>query len=160
MADVDVYLNEQISGRLSKQVEQHIFTYGLDASEALSLTMPLCTESYPDQGLHPVFQMNLPEGHLRQAIERATVKQYGSDDLTMLAILGRSQIGRLGYAIAGQALSPVNDHLPELETLLSSQDATLFNQLLNQFATCSGVAGQNAGQNIKCYLNLPVLIAG
>ncbi len=45
--------------------------------------------------LHPVFQMNLPESSLREAIELATAKQYGSGDLTMLALLGPNQIGRL-----------------------------------------------------------------
>ncbi len=141
MADIDVYLSELISGRLIRQSEQHVFGYGLDATEALSLTMPISTQSYANQALHPVFQMNLPEGHLRQAIERATAKQYGSDDLTMLAILGSSQIGRLGYAIADQPVPPANDDLPDLQTLLGSDDANLFNQLLYQFATCSGVAG-------------------
>lgn len=82
MADIDVYVAQQRVGRLLKADSKHIFSYHPDAAEALSLTMPLRAESYAYQGLHPVFQMNLPEGPLRQAIELATVKQYGSDDLT------------------------------------------------------------------------------
>ncbi|MCJ8268160.1 MAG: type II toxin-antitoxin system HipA family toxin [Psychrosphaera sp.] len=141
MADIDVYLTQKMTGRLTKLAERHVFTYGLDVSEAMSLTMPIRTESYAYHGLHPVFQMNLPEGHLREAIERATAKQYGSDDLTMLAIVGSSQIGRLGYALAGQAFVPSDDQLPDLNSILSSTDVGLFNQLLQRFATCSGVAG-------------------
>ncbi len=142
MADIDVHFVNQIAGRLVKTENKHIFSYHQDASEALSLTMPLRTESYAYQsGLHPVFQMNLPEGHLRQAIERATAKKYGSDDLTVLALLGANQIGRMAYTPAGQSLAKQTDALPDLQTLLGSDDATLFNQLLIRFATHSGVAG-------------------
>ena len=142
MADIDVHVANQIAGRLVKTKNKHIFSYHQNAPEALSLTMPLRTESYVYQtGLHPIFQMNLPEGHLRQAIERATAKQYGSDDLTMLALLGANQIGRMAYTLAGKSLTQRNDSLPDLQTLLDSDDATLFNQLLTRFATQSGVAG-------------------
>lgn len=141
MAAVDVYVNSLEVGQLQKEQSKHVFSYGLDTREALSLTMPLRIESYNHQSLHPVFQMNLPEGHLRQAIERATAKQYGSDDLSMLALLGANQIGRIAYTIAGQPLPDKNDTLPDLKTLLASKDVALFDQLLGRFATCSGVAG-------------------
>lgn len=141
MADIDVYVQSQRAGRLTKTKDKHVFGYHHDATDALSLTMPLRVESYHFQGLHPVFQMNLPEGHLRQAIERATAKQYGSDDLTLLAILGPNQIGRMAYALAGEPLAKKIDTLPDLQTLLGSDDARLFDQLLARFATCSGVAG-------------------
>ncbi len=141
MADVDVYINRELSGRLSQVTEKHVFSYHQNADEALSLTMPLRTESYSYHSLHPLFQMNLPEGHLRQVIERATAKQYGSDDLTMLALLGPNQIGRLSYALENQLLTANEDMLPDLQTLLGSEDATLFSQLLNRFAIRSGVSG-------------------
>lgn len=95
MADIDAYVNRHRAGRLTKSSAKHIFGYDLDAQEALSLTMPIRTESYTyEQGLHPIFQMNLPEDALRLAIERATAKQFGSDDLTLLSLLGNHQIGR------------------------------------------------------------------
>lgn len=153
MADIDVHLksttsqdeaehyNNNVIGRLVKNQQKHIFSYQLNAGEALSLTMPIRTPSYTFDELHPIFQMNLPEGHLRYAIERATAKHYGSDDLTMLALLGESQIGRLAYAIAEQPLIKHNTQHPNLASLLSSNDASLFEQLLAQFATTSGVAG-------------------
>ncbi|MFD2230093.1 type II toxin-antitoxin system HipA family toxin [Alkalimarinus sediminis] len=141
MASVDVYVNSHEVGQLQKEQEKHIFSYGLDTEEALSLTMPVRIESYNQPSLHPVFQMNLPEGHLRQAIERATAKQYGSNDLSMLALLGSNQIGRIAYTIAGQPLPENKDTLPDLKTLLASTDVSLFEQLLGRFATCSGVAG-------------------
>lgn len=141
MAEIDIFLNKQLNGRLAKQSDKAIFNFDLNANEALSLTMPIRTESYSFTNLHPIFQMNLPEGHLRLAIERATAKHYGSDDLSMLAILGTNQIGRLGYAIAGRELKQSSNQYPNLNSILSSQDANLFNELIVQFATSSGVAG-------------------
>ncbi len=142
MADIDVYISSQIAGRLTKtDNNKHIFGYHHNAVEALSLTMPLRIESYSYQALHPVFQMNLPEGHLRQAIEQATAKRYGSDDVTLLAIIGSKQIGRIAYVRADESLIEKEGAIPDLKTLLGSDDATLFDQLLTRFATSSGVAG-------------------
>jgi len=141
MANIDVYVNKKVVGRLTKTGEKHVFSYRHHAQEALSLTMPIRTESYSYQGLHPIFQMNLPEGDLRQAIERTTAKLYGSDDLTVMSLLGNNQIGRMAYTIAEQALSDQEDAFPDLSSLLGSNDASLFDQLLTRFATRSGVAG-------------------
>lgn len=141
MADIDLYLDHRVAGRLAKTEEKHLFSYRQDATEALSLTMPLRIESYASHALHPIFQMNLPEGVLRQAIERATAKRYGSDDLTLLALLGPNQIGRLAYTRAGRPLLEKTELMPNLAALLNSDDTHLFAQLLTRFATQSGVAG-------------------
>ena len=141
MADIDVYAAGLLSGRLTRQRSKHFFTYTPEASEALSLTMPLRVESYSYDNLHPAFQMNLPEGHLREIIERYTAKRYGSDDLSMLAILGQNHIGRLGYTLAGQALAQNVEPAPNLQSLLNSSDARLFEHLLQRFALKSAVAG-------------------
>lgn len=142
MQEVDVYVNRQHAGRLSRAQQRHGFTYVLDAPEALSLTMPLRVESYVyEQGLHPLFQMNLPEGYLRQAIERFAAKQFGSDDLTYLTLLGNHQIGRLRYTVADKNLPPDTLAAPPLNELLHSSDANLFHQLFERYAMHSGVAG-------------------
>ncbi len=142
MAEVDVYVNQQLGGRLARKQLRHAFSYGLDAKEALCLSMPLRTESYLyEQGLHPIFQMNLPEGYLRLAIERATAKHFGSDDLTLLTLLGNHQIGRLRYSLADNPLLTDTQSIPALSEILSSDDAQLFNHLLARYALSSGVAG-------------------
>ncbi|OQX14844.1 MAG: hypothetical protein BWK73_08595, partial [Thiothrix lacustris] len=121
--------------------QQYSFSYRHDAPEALSLTMPLRHESYSHTQLHPIFQMNLPEGALREALERMTAKQYGSDDLTLLTILGTHQIGRMAYTLADQPLSLADDKPLGLADLLHSHDANLFGELLQRYAQQSGVAG-------------------
>jgi serine/threonine-protein kinase HipA len=142
MAEIDAYVNRHRAGRLTKSSAKHIFGYDLDTQEAVSLTMPTRTESYIyEQGLHPIFQMNLPEGALRLAIERATAKQFGSDDLTLLSLLGNHQIGRLQYALADKPLPADQLATPHLKDLLHSNDTALFGQLMARYAMASGVAG-------------------
>lgn len=145
MANIDVYLGHADSpafiGQLQKEANQHAFSYQAYATDALSLTMPLRVASYQYPELHPIFQMNLPEGALRWALEQMTAKHYGSDDLSLLALLGRHQIGRLAYSVAGQALALSTDHPLTLKQLISSTDEDLFAQLLARYATHSGVAG-------------------
>ena len=50
MVDIDVYVAKQIAGRLDKADTKLVFGYHHDTSEALTLTMPLRTESYTYQG--------------------------------------------------------------------------------------------------------------
>lgn len=145
MADIDVYLEHTDApafvGQLQKEANQHTFSYQARISDALSLTMPVRVASYQYPELHPIFQMNLPEGALRWALEQMTAKHYGSDDLSLLALLGRHQIGRLAYSVAGQSLAFPTDQPLTLNQLVSSTDEDLFAQLLVRYATHSGVAG-------------------
>lgn len=144
MADVDVYTDAHAPdacGRLSKENDRHIFSYQHDAADALSLTMPIRLESYPYDGLHPIFQMNLPEGALRLAIENMTAKQYGSDDLTLLTLLGANQIGRIAYSLAGHSPAKYESDDMSLAQLLGHEKADLFSDLLHRYAQSSGVAG-------------------
>jgi serine/threonine-protein kinase HipA len=47
-------------------------------------------------GLAPIFEMNLPEGVLRERLRLAFAKATGwFDDFDLLAIVGRSQVGRI-----------------------------------------------------------------
>lgn len=161
MNSVDVYsgdLANAYTGRLSASNNKHIFSYDHDACEALSLTMPLRDESYRYDQLHPVFQMNLPEGVLRQAIERFTAKQYGSDDLTLLTILGRNQIGRIAYSSIDQPPATLDGQPLALSDLLDHQDVGLFTDLLNRYAQSSGVAGVQPKVlvDIQSHITLPV----
>ncbi|UGA57344.1 type II toxin-antitoxin system HipA family toxin [Vibrio sp. VB16] len=141
MANVDVYTHKSRVGRLEKKNENHHYSYDLNAKHALSLTMPIRLETYSYEGLHPFFQMNMPEGGLRLAIEKATEKHYGSNDLTVLALLGNNQIGSIRYALEDQELVDESEFDLSLEHLIKSEDVDLFSELLSRFALRSGVAG-------------------
>jgi len=49
-------------------------------------------------GLAPIFEMNLPEGALRERLRLAFAEATGSfDDIDLLSVVGRSQIGRIRF---------------------------------------------------------------
>ncbi|CAI8763330.1 type II toxin-antitoxin system HipA family toxin [Pseudomonas sp. IT-P294] len=121
-----------------------VFTYAENAQEqnAVSLTMPVRLESYTwDHGIHPIFEMNLPEGALRDELVRRFSKAVrGFDDFAMLAIVGPYQLGRVGIANAEDS----NDRPPEtsLADLLVHDGAQgLFDDLLHTYGQYSGVSG-------------------
>ncbi|MHB8833437.1 MAG: HipA N-terminal domain-containing protein, partial [Desulfobacteria bacterium] len=59
-----------------ERAEDHVFAYhpGTSSSNAVSLTMPVRLKSWQSRDLHPVFQMNLPEGALLIAVRNAIAK--------------------------------------------------------------------------------------
>ena len=67
---------------------------------AVSVTMPVRVQSWNTQfGLAPIFEMNLPEGALRERLIRRFAKATGRfDDLDLLSVVGRTQIGRLRFS--------------------------------------------------------------
>ncbi|MDF0652809.1 MAG: HipA N-terminal domain-containing protein, partial [Nitrospira sp.] len=61
---------------------------------AVSVTMPVRLASWDTTfGLPPIFEMNLPEGVLRERLRLAFAKAAGTfDEFDLLSIVGRSQI--------------------------------------------------------------------
>lgn len=101
---LDVCAANRVAGALDRhetRAGDFVFSYrpGIQAGDEVSLTMPFSLESYQyERGLHPVFQMNLPEGRLRESLERSFRKRaQGFDQLALLEIVGTSQIGRLRF---------------------------------------------------------------
>src|ERR1022692_3007344 len=68
-------------------------------ARAISVTMPVRLASWDIRfGIAPIFEMNLPEGALRERLRLAFAKATGTfDDLDLLSIVGRSQVGRIRY---------------------------------------------------------------
>ncbi|MFU2326707.1 type II toxin-antitoxin system HipA family toxin [Pseudomonas sp. NFX98] len=121
-----------------------VFAYAENASEqnAVSLTMPVRLESYAwEPGVPPVFEMNLPEGALRDELTRRFSKAVrGFDEFSMLALVGPHQLGRVGISTAQDP----NDRPPEtsLADLLVHDGAQgLFEDLLQTYGRYSGVSG-------------------
>ena len=66
---------------------------------AVSVTMPVRLPSWDTTfGLPPIFEMNLPEGVLRERLRLAFAKATGTfDEFDLLSIVGRSQVGRIRF---------------------------------------------------------------
>lgn len=144
---LDIFVQGKRSGVLGRsKVQPRTFVFGYlpDATppQAVSITMPVMPDQYGyQQGVHPVFQMNLPEGELRELLRnrfQKTVQNF--DDLALLGIVGRSQIGRIRIAPAGGEpdTMPVQD-MQELRTYSGTAD--LFTELLQRYASYSGISG-------------------
>ena len=121
-----------------------LFNYVLacPASCAVSLTMPVTRDPYDSMGtILPIFEMNLPEGALREKLHRMFSKLVPNfDALALLQIVGSSQIGRLRYAQAGaEPTTMPSQNIPELLAYTGADD--LFHDLMARFAPHSGISG-------------------
>ena len=136
------------------------FAYQPEAAteRAVSMTMPVRLESWTmDSGLAPIFEMNLPEGALRERLQRMFAKATGSfDDLDLLEVVGRSQIGRIRYSGMDQNLDNTVPLQPIDQILRARRDGDLFEYLLNRFAPHSGLSGVQPKVMIRASDNTPL----
>lgn len=138
-----VWVGERKVGLLRCDGE-HVFAYRPEAPppDAVSLTMPVRLKSWQSRDLHPVFQMNLPEGALLSAIRNAVAKVAGTDDVTLLRITGGHSIGRNRFSLEDDDAPGLSSEPESLAGILKYPDAAeLFNELLARHALRSGVSG-------------------
>jgi serine/threonine-protein kinase HipA len=135
------------AGLLDRTLDQRQYVFAYDqAAEPpdaqVSLTMPVRLESWLSRDLHPIFQMNLPEGALLEAIRRAIAKLAGEDDLTILRVTGGNQIGRNRFSLPEDTSAGIVESAESLDELLSYPDTEeLFHDLIAKYALRSGVSG-------------------
>jgi|SRR5579871_728986 len=116
---------------------------GTTPTRAVSITMPVRLPSWDVPfGLAPIFEMNLPEGFLRERLRLAFAKATGSfDDFDLLSIVGRSQIGRVRYTGESEQLHEGVPFESVDEILERRRSGGLFRYLLEKFAHASGISG-------------------
>ena len=143
---IKVWSDLILSGRLDRLNDRGTtFSYdpGADPLQAVSVTMPVRLQSWDArQGLLPIFEMNLPEGYLRDRISRQFAKSLGKfDDFDLLSVIGRTQMGRLRYS--GIHEKPDEDvPFQAIDDILKSRrDGELFDYLLEKFTSYSGISG-------------------
>src|SRR5574337_108494 len=82
-----------------------IYHDDVSRDDFVSLTMHVRREPWIwDDTLHPVFQMNLPEGYLLQILQEQFGPHIGASPMALLAVIGRNMIGRLQVAPPGANL--------------------------------------------------------
>jgi serine/threonine-protein kinase HipA len=142
----NVFVNRSPVGVLAREDPANRFTYaaGIVPAQAVSLLMPVSLEPYFAERaavLHPVFDMSLPEGALREALGNMFAKALPVfDDLALIEVVGRSLIGRLRFGASAAELDEVPAQ--NLADLLAYRGTgELFRDLLERYARYSGVAG-------------------
>ena len=107
----------------------------------VSLTMPVRTESYPwDDQLHPILQMNLPEGYLLQVLQEEFGPIIGANPTALLSVIGRNMVGRLQVAPPEASLDEPAKPIEVAELLKGDNSEEAFSQLVREHAK-SGVSG-------------------
>jgi len=143
---IKVWTDATEAGLLDRHGERgSTFAYlpGAPPKREVSVTMPLRLESWSVPfGLLPVFEMNLPEGVLRERLRLAFAKATGTfDEFDLLSIVGRSQVGRTRYTGDREQLHEDVPFQSVDEILERKRGGDLFRYLLEKFASFSGISG-------------------
>lgn len=141
---LDVYVSNQLVGVLD-QPDPYLFVFNYlpDAPSTLpvSLLMPKRAESWRSRELHPVFQISLPEGALRELITRKFSKKFKRfGDLELLAVVGENMIGRITVTPHGQVPGSLSPH-ESLARLIKEETTALVDHYLGNRLHESGVSG-------------------
>ncbi len=133
---IDVNVLKQPVGVLSNENEKFIFTY-THIRDFVSLTMPTRTQQYVNNKLHPIFEMNLPEGYLLSIIKKHFSKIVKTDEFGILKLISKGVKGRITY----NSTEDNTENSLELNDLLNPQSANLFEELVSKFALNSAISG-------------------
>jgi serine/threonine-protein kinase HipA len=133
-------------GSLAREHDQYVFTYapGTPPAAAVSLLMPPRAAQYLQPRLHPIFQMNLPEGYVLEQLRQRFAKSTPFDPLLLLALTGQeAAIGRVRVSLPespdGTSTAARGE---QLSTLLSWSGAeSIFDALAERYLLRSGVSG-------------------
>ena len=143
---IKVWTDAAEAGLIDRHGERgSTFAYlpGTPAARVVSLTMPVRLESWTVPfGMLPIFEMNLPEGALRERLRLAFAKATGTfDEFDLLSVIGRSQVGRIRYTGDREQLHEDVPFQSVDEILERRRGGGLFRYLLEKFASFSGISG-------------------
>jgi serine/threonine-protein kinase HipA len=102
--------------------------------------MPIRAESYSSGALLPIFEMNKPEGYLLSKIEETFAKTGPLDDMSLLALTGGAQIGRLTYTVPDEPARRARASVSRKELLTRKPTSELFDHLVAIYFE-SGISG-------------------
>lgn len=143
-AAVLVNTPQGLSGRLQREGGDYVFAFDPQAGDeaAPALAMPRRIKPYVHKSLHPVFQMNLPEGYVLEQLRQRLAKTTGMDPLLLLTVIGsQAPIGRLRFSAPGAPALPdaPGERLADLLASKGSRD--LFARLVDSYVMRSGLSG-------------------
>lgn len=135
------------SGRIFTSADDYIFRYADEATarSAISLLMPVRMDEYRRRELHPIFQMNLPEGYVLEQLRNRLAKTVNVDPMLLLALSGSSSpIGRV--FVSSQAVDALlmrqqfpGERLEEILTWDGAED--IFVDLVDRYILRAGISG-------------------
>lgn len=139
-----VHTPEGTAGQLAKEeVYRFAYSAGRPPGSDISLTMPGRLLPYDSQQLHPIFQMNMPEGYLLERLRNRLAKLTGADPLQLISAMAcDTSIGRV-------RLTPADRDAPEavsppmrLDAILAYRGAEgLFQDLMDRYMMRAPLSG-------------------
>jgi serine/threonine-protein kinase HipA len=140
---LDVHVLGRHVAKLYREADEYVLDYvpGAPDDAFVSLTMPVREAAWRwPRDLHPFFRQNLPEGHLLGVIRELFGPLMDGTDLSLLAVVGASGIGRVAVtaegAHPGVPLPPLN-----IKDLLTAENtAPRFDALVRAYAR-SAISG-------------------
>jgi serine/threonine-protein kinase HipA len=147
MRSLYVLKNDRLVGQLhvnDASPAEYTFVYDKTAQENdfVSLTMPPTAQTVwgPRVTLHPIFDMNLPEGERRVYLERAA-RVGGADDFTLLEAIGGRQIGLLRFTRDLEDPRPAVTPIDRKRLAHIEDGLAFFQSVFKDLTSSSGVSG-------------------
>lgn len=135
------------SGKILTSAGDYLFRYHEDAHAraAISLLMPVRLDEYRRRELHPIFQMNLPEGYVLEQLRNRLAKVANVDPMLLLALSGSSSpIGRVAVSSSEVDALLRRQQFPgeKLEEILAWDGAEdIFAGLVDRYILRAGISG-------------------
>jgi serine/threonine-protein kinase HipA len=139
---LSVQADDRQGGELVR-ASQFQFTYADDASQPISLIMPLADRAFSDGALFAVMDMNLPEGFLLAQLRERSPKAPPTE-MQLLALMGANGIGWLAYEQRGTppTIEPAGIDRARLIRDGAGRGDAFFLELVEAYlATGSGLSG-------------------
>lgn len=137
---LDVQVSGKTVAQLYRERDEYVLKYLPDTDQAdfISLTMPVRNEPWRwPRDLHPFFRQNLPEGYLLNIIREEFGPLLDGTDLSLLAVVGGTGIGRVTVTPEGGKPGLEMEPL-QIEKLLTADNTTEhFASLVRRYARAS-----------------------
>jgi len=141
MKSIDVLIDKQKIGKLFfiKEKNQYGFNYTKNF-KPISLIMPYKDATYIWKSkLHPIFDMNMPEGYLFEIFKNYLMKEYGYlDDFLLFSSLCSNIQSRITYE---SWFDKTDYKTMDLEEILSNDTADTFTKILKTFLNKNAISG-------------------
>ncbi|MEA1916756.1 MAG: type II toxin-antitoxin system HipA family toxin [Campylobacterota bacterium] len=144
MKNIDVFIDKVRIGKLffEKEKNQYGFNY-IKNYKPISLIMPYKESTYIwANRLHPIFEMNMPEGYLFEIFKNYLSKEYGYiDDFLVFSYLCSNIQSRVTY----ESWFDKSEYKSvELNDVLKNDTPDTFSKILNMFLTKNAISGIQA----------------
>jgi len=141
MEDIKVYVNKELTGEIFFEKNENFFGFNyLTNNKPVSLAMPFKNSTYIwKYYLHPIFDMNMPEGYLFEIFKKFLTKEYGYiNDFIIFSHICPNIQSRLTFE--SQTSKSKFENL-NLEDILENDNNNTFIKIVNMFLNKNAISG-------------------